>query len=494
MADTWKHDVFVSYSHSDTTWVRDELLPRMKRWGVRYAVDFEDFEAGRSIVLEMERFVVQSRRLLLVLTPKYVNSDFTQFEYQLGRLLDPEARRARVVPVVREDCQIPAALAGIAPIHLTDPVSDLQWARLRDCLTAEVLPSSLQLGFHAHVSRDLGSRDGHSYRVDLLVGNPWPFSVTFETINLTFDRSAASSGHRFGLTECVIYNAKGKRCSEFFYDDDEPSPRAPGRLPEGATCVEPWTLEPNKATMLPFLSTPRVAATMPGSGPLVMSAVAATRGVPVSDVSACAMPPILRLPVLQQRGTEGSTQIDMIPSAYRPSDSGISNPEIAGVICDTAYDAARDAVLVRVQPEGSVVHKFDKGGFRHSVINWCYHFYSEEMGGSFYIHRDDPTYVIRGTDERAERPHLWMGREILSHCVVDCGAAYLVGAESGGTAVEKGPIKLEPGVVDGRQVPVWSVPFETGGRPLGVSAETGDVLSLGRGGEWSKLQQCIWNK
>ena len=72
--------VFISYSHKDKDWVKNWLLPKLENDGLQTHVDFRDFEIGVPSVINMERAVEQCAKTILVLTPNWINSEWTQFE------------------------------------------------------------------------------------------------------------------------------------------------------------------------------------------------------------------------------------------------------------------------------------------------------------------------------------------------------------------------------------------------------------------------------
>ncbi len=97
----YTHDVFVSYSHKDLSWVSDILVNKLREGGVRVLLDETDFEIGRSSIENMTNAVKQSRRTLVVLTPEWVGSDWTQFEALITTQLDPSGRDRRLIPCSR---------------------------------------------------------------------------------------------------------------------------------------------------------------------------------------------------------------------------------------------------------------------------------------------------------------------------------------------------------------------------------------------------------
>ena len=113
------YDVFLSYSHRDREWVKERLLPRLRSAGVKVCIDEEDFEPGEYSVLNMQKAVVNSRRLLLVLTPAWVESRWTAFEGVLAATANPVDRR--LVPLMLETCEPPPYIAALTYVDFRQP-------------------------------------------------------------------------------------------------------------------------------------------------------------------------------------------------------------------------------------------------------------------------------------------------------------------------------------------------------------------------------------
>jgi hypothetical protein len=127
-------DVFISYSHSDAAWVRGTLLPQLEAHGFSVMIDSRDFRTGSFSVEEMQRGVLESRHLVLVLTPSYVASEWTKFENAMAQTLDPGAIQRKVIPILRIDCGIPLRVAALHYRDLRADDAD-QWELLfRDLL------------------------------------------------------------------------------------------------------------------------------------------------------------------------------------------------------------------------------------------------------------------------------------------------------------------------------------------------------------------------
>jgi hypothetical protein len=127
----YKYDAFISYSHKDRDWVRNVLLPTLELHKLRVMIDFRNFEAGAPSITEMERAVKQSRKTILVLTPNYVNSSWSEFEAVLAGTLDPAGRERRILPILLEKCNLPLRLSYLTYLDFSNPATlDLQWKKL----------------------------------------------------------------------------------------------------------------------------------------------------------------------------------------------------------------------------------------------------------------------------------------------------------------------------------------------------------------------------
>lgn len=127
----YKYDAFISYSHGDQDWVRDTLLPTLEQNGINAIIDYRDFEAGAPSITEMERAVKESRKTILVLTPNYIKSSWSEFELALAGTLDPAGRERRILPILLEKCEIPLRIKYLTYLNFSDPATlNFQWKKL----------------------------------------------------------------------------------------------------------------------------------------------------------------------------------------------------------------------------------------------------------------------------------------------------------------------------------------------------------------------------
>ena len=132
------YDVFISYSSKDKDWVRGDLLKRLQAAGLRVCIDYQDFRPGAPSVKEMERAVLTSRKTLLILTPAYLNSAWTEFEALMLQTLDPANQNLRLIPLLKEKCDLPLRINYLNYIDFAQPDDlDFAWSRLLAALGTE---------------------------------------------------------------------------------------------------------------------------------------------------------------------------------------------------------------------------------------------------------------------------------------------------------------------------------------------------------------------
>jgi tetratricopeptide (TPR) repeat protein len=135
MADSFDYDVFISYSSCDKDWVRGALLTRLEQTGLRAFIDFRDFTPGAPSIKECERGVLKCPKTLVVLTPNYLNSGWTEIENVMAQTLDPANMGPRMIPLLKVECEKPLRIAALTHIDFTDNAeSELAWRRLLTAL------------------------------------------------------------------------------------------------------------------------------------------------------------------------------------------------------------------------------------------------------------------------------------------------------------------------------------------------------------------------
>ena len=106
-----KKRIFISYSHKDKEWVMNWLLPRLEGAGIAVHIDSRDFQIGVSSLVNMERAVEKCDMTLLVLTPNWVESEWTNFEALMVQTIDPAGLHGRILPLMLEECELPRRIS-----------------------------------------------------------------------------------------------------------------------------------------------------------------------------------------------------------------------------------------------------------------------------------------------------------------------------------------------------------------------------------------------
>ncbi|MBW4601779.1 MAG: toll/interleukin-1 receptor domain-containing protein [Calothrix sp. FI2-JRJ7] len=129
--ENFTFDAFISYSSRDRDWVNDKLLTALETGGLKACIDYRDFEIGVPTLTNIEQAVEKSRKTLLVLTPSWLNSQWTNFETLLVQTSDPAAQARRILPLMVIKTELPKRLEMLTYLDLTDPGEfDLQLRRL----------------------------------------------------------------------------------------------------------------------------------------------------------------------------------------------------------------------------------------------------------------------------------------------------------------------------------------------------------------------------
>ncbi|MGA9774203.1 MAG: TIR domain-containing protein [Blastocatellia bacterium] len=136
--DEFQYDAFISYSSKDINWVHEKLLPSLEQNKLRICIDRRDFKIGTPSLVNMEEAVRKSRKVLLILTPNWVESEWTIFESLLIQVLDPIGHARHIVPVLVEKCLLPVRLKIFTHLDLTDAATfDSQMQRLINVISLD---------------------------------------------------------------------------------------------------------------------------------------------------------------------------------------------------------------------------------------------------------------------------------------------------------------------------------------------------------------------
>ena len=119
-AKTYLYDVYVSYSQRDQQWVRGELLPQLQMAGLKVFSDMP--ELGTNTTDKMAHDVANSRTILVVLTPAYLeSSNWAAYEPLEMTTSDSSDRERQVIPLLVEPCEVPHRFSMLNTVDFTNP-------------------------------------------------------------------------------------------------------------------------------------------------------------------------------------------------------------------------------------------------------------------------------------------------------------------------------------------------------------------------------------
>jgi hypothetical protein len=120
MSDEFQYDIFISYSNADAARVRP-VAERLRAEGLRVWFDEWAIVPGDDIFFAIERALETSRRLLLCLSRAALASKWVEMEHRTVLFRDPSSRNRVLIPLLLEDCELPAALRRLAYADFRHP-------------------------------------------------------------------------------------------------------------------------------------------------------------------------------------------------------------------------------------------------------------------------------------------------------------------------------------------------------------------------------------
>jgi hypothetical protein len=144
--DSPEYDLFVSYSKADTDFA-EKLVRRIeaeefnnRRFRCFYAP--WDIQPGENVLLRIEEAEQKSRFIGLVMSPDWARSDWTKLERVIPVYDDPAGLKARIIPILRRNCDIPPSIRILNWIDFTH---EINFERELRRLLARLVGTSLRL-------------------------------------------------------------------------------------------------------------------------------------------------------------------------------------------------------------------------------------------------------------------------------------------------------------------------------------------------------------
>jgi hypothetical protein len=115
----YKYDIFISYSSKDLAWVNNILLAKLESQELKVCIDFRDFIPGMSIIENIKRSFLSSKKTLLVMSPNYLDSSWTEIDILLQPLSSDEGQ-LKIILLMYQKCRLPLPLASVTYLDFTD--------------------------------------------------------------------------------------------------------------------------------------------------------------------------------------------------------------------------------------------------------------------------------------------------------------------------------------------------------------------------------------
>ncbi|MEV4666348.1 toll/interleukin-1 receptor domain-containing protein [Microbacterium sp. LWO12-1.2] len=116
-SDSDPRDFFISYTSADSEWA-EWIAWQLELAGYTTVIQKWDFKVGSNFVIEMDKASKRAKRTLVVLSPAFLQSQYTTAEWAAAFAKDPEGQSLNVVPVLVEKTELDGLLSQIVHANL----------------------------------------------------------------------------------------------------------------------------------------------------------------------------------------------------------------------------------------------------------------------------------------------------------------------------------------------------------------------------------------
>jgi len=120
---TLKKDFFISYNHHDMKWA-EWVAWQLEDAGYTTLIQAWDFRPGSNFVVDMQKSIAQTKRIIAILSPDYLASKFAQSEWSAAFAKDPTGEKGLLVPVRVQECNLEGLLPQIVYIDFVGLLAD----------------------------------------------------------------------------------------------------------------------------------------------------------------------------------------------------------------------------------------------------------------------------------------------------------------------------------------------------------------------------------
>ena len=194
-------DFFISYNSADERWA-EWIAWQLEVAGYSVIIQAWDFRPGHNFVLEMQRALEETERLVSVLSPGYLNASFPQPEWAAAFAEDPTGEKGKLLPIRVRECELKDLLRSIVHIDLAN-VDDEQTARekLLSGVKLKRAKPEKQPMFPVTVERVISEKPGFPGVLPIVWNVPLPRNPNFTGRDSLFSdlQAALTSGHPVAL-------------------------------------------------------------------------------------------------------------------------------------------------------------------------------------------------------------------------------------------------------------------------------------------------------
>ncbi len=127
----YRYDAFVAYCSQDEDerkWVHLTLPPKLEQeYGFKLCLHHRDFTPGNDIADNIVQAIEDSNKVLLILSPAFLQSDWCQFEVRMAREKLVKDRRDSLVLVIYKPLDVPGARLPRKLIRILERKTYVEW-------------------------------------------------------------------------------------------------------------------------------------------------------------------------------------------------------------------------------------------------------------------------------------------------------------------------------------------------------------------------------
>jgi hypothetical protein len=139
-AKRYRYHAFISSNSNDLIWAR-KLALHMRQKGLNI-FDEASIKLGADLPNTIENGIISSRHVILVLTPHALSSKWVALETSLALSQDPNSATRTLIPVLREDCEIPPLLRRLKHLDARNEDFENQLNSLLDSIDMAAVSES----------------------------------------------------------------------------------------------------------------------------------------------------------------------------------------------------------------------------------------------------------------------------------------------------------------------------------------------------------------